>query len=185
MARRTLRAEQLAGGVGAFHQQQQAVAQDLRVASPHGLGHLGQHGAEVVLVLEGGGAGGMGWVGVLDHRVGDPAAAIARLDGAGLQIADPGADLRLRVAGVVGDHPLETVEEIAAVVAQIGGGQFVLRAEGAIEAGLGDACLGDDLIDPHRADALPVKQVAGGLPDSIGGPLGRRSRVGHACLLTM
>ncbi len=127
----------------------------------------------------------MGGVGMLDHCIGDAAAAVALAGRPFLQARHPGADLGLRIAGVGRDHPLESVEEVAAVVAQIGGGQLVLGGEGAVEAGLGHASLADDLVDSYRADALAVEQVPRRLADTIGGPLGRRSHLGHACLLTM
>ena len=78
-----------------------------------------------------------------------------------------------------GDGGVEAPPELAFIVAQIGGGEFVLGGEGAIEAGLGDAGPGDDLVDADRADALAIEQLAGALADAVRGArrpleLGRR-----------
>jgi hypothetical protein len=75
-------------------------------------------------------------LGILDAGIGEAAAAIAglgRAPGESLQI---GANLGARISGMGGRSRLEPVPELAVEIAQIGGGQLVLRGEAAIEAGL-------------------------------------------------
>ncbi len=178
----------MAGGVGPLHQQHQAVAKRLGIGDAHVGGHGGQACAQLALVRLGHRAGGVARLGILDHRVGDAAAAIAGLGGPVRKSGHPGADLGARIAGMGRNRYLEALKEIEAVLAEVGRGQIVLGGEGAIEAWLGDPRLGHDGVNTDSADAVAVEQVPRGLADTVGGAARRRNIDGHVDfvgLLTM
>src|SRR5689334_3912937 len=97
--------------------------------------------------------------GIFDAGIGETAAAIVIALRALAQAADVVEDLRLRIVRMLFRRLVEARPKLAVIVAQVRGGELVLRGEAAIEAGLGDAGASDDLIDADRADALAIEQL--------------------------
>ena len=98
----------------------------------------------------------------LDRGIGERAAALVGIGDVSGHLLEPGAKLRQRIAG------MRLLEPIPAGVGALGGlpqifrHQFVLRREVAVERHLVGAGRLGDRLDPHRPDAVPVKQVGGG-----------------------
>ena len=111
-------------------------------------------------------------LGELDGGVGERAAAIVFLAGAFGEAVEEGQQLAARIPWMVGHGLVPAGPEADLGFAEHGDGELVLRAEGTVEAGLGDAGLGDNLVDAHRADALAVEQLAGGVADLVDGAAG-------------
>src|SRR5438445_189 len=65
---------------------------------------------------------------------------------------------------------LEVLPEAQIVIAQIGGGEVVLRGEAAIEAGFCHAGPVHHLVDADGTDALAVEQLARGRTNPVGRP---------------
>src|SRR6201999_1323021 len=106
---------------------------------------------------------------IFDRRIGEPATAVIALGRALGQPLHIPEQLGTRVIGMLVLLAIEALPERILVVAQIFRGKFVLGRVAAIQAGLGDACAGDDLVDTDGTDTLAVKQLLRGLPDAIGG----------------
>ncbi len=94
---------------------------------------------------------------IFDRGIAEPAAAIATADGPPRQFGDKSQNLFARVGVSFPQRALEPFPEIAIVIAQIGGGEFVLGGEAAIEARLGDASALDDLIHADGPNPLAIK----------------------------
>src|SRR5438552_11509229 len=174
--RRPAEAEQLAADVGALDQEQQPVAEGVGIARAHCRRHGAQAPAQFLLVGLADDARWMTVLGIFDRRIGHAAAAIVRLLRAPADAGEEGDDLRTRIARMRVDGFVETLPEFEVILAQIRGGEFVLRREGTVEAGFGDAGALDDLVDPDRTDAFAIEQVARHVEDLVGGLRGRRGR---------
>jgi hypothetical protein len=67
----------------------------------------------------------------------------------------------------MGDGPVEPLPILTVGLLEVGDDEVVLGGEVAVEAHLGHPGLGDDGVDPHRPEAVPIKEPLRCLQDAL------------------
>ena len=152
---------------GAVDEQCELTGKFVRAASAQPLGDPFQATPQFALVRGRDPAGGVVGFRELRGNVDLRAAAIVRPPD---PLADPfqvRVEFGFGIIHVLFGHAAPRAPEILVLAGEKGGDEVVLRAEMAIETGLGDPCLGDHEVNTHGAHAALVEEGRGGFEDPV------------------
>ena len=160
-------AEDLAGGVGAVDQEEEAISELLWMSGLDGRCPSEQAAAHFDSIGDSDLVSGMRTVGKLRGVVDERTAAVGGGRGTFGNEGHKCAQLAARVGVVPGKMLVHVCPIVCVDLFEISDDQIVLGIESAIEADFGDAGLFDDRLDADGADALIAEQVGGDFKDSI------------------
>jgi hypothetical protein len=143
------------------------VTKGLRIPRPHVARHLAQSPAHLALEVAHQFAEYVLLVGDLDCGIAERAAtAFLVLDCHQVRF-EQCLDLAPRVVGKAGDGRVPVFPDLALLFSQVFGDQLILGRKAAIETHLVGTGFRGNRVDPDAADAVAIKQLAGGIEDPI------------------
>jgi hypothetical protein len=165
-------------GIGALDQQEQAVGQHLRLVGAELVDYPAEPLAEPGLAGLDDEPAGMALVAKLDRRIRHQAAVEARLLQVSGHMGDDRAQAGHRLGAGGGELVVEFRHAFGREAFEACRDQCVLGFEAAVEAGLGDPRLADDLVHADRADPALAEELERRLEDP--GSRGLAGRIGAA-----
>src|SRR6266478_2916576 len=182
--------ENQASEVSAVQEQHERIAQALRAARSHRPRHVMQALAHLFLVRAYQRTQFAFITGDFCRRIAECAAAAGVGHGDFQLCREQGFDLAARISGISSHGGIPPSPILPFLFAKIFDDQSVLGNEAAVEAHFVGACFRGDLIDTDTVNAVPIKELTGGLKDPVAHPgFGRSARAGvltasaYACFI--
>lgn len=150
----------LSADIDAFHKQDQSISQQIRIVCPQSAHFLPDPLTDLLLQTGCFLTYGMFGLGILDNRVGQRAAAIARLSRPPGQVVEIGQKLYAGVIRMIVADRVDPIPEYLLTVGQVRRRQAILGFKSAVKGRLGHPCPVHNFIHTNGTDPMIIEQFA-------------------------